>query len=117
VDPLSAVREHTRRCADDPLLCPGDASAEQWARALAGVSGVLVTYGSSETLAPQAHAFVTTLREIQAKRAAGGMRIEDVPVACCHAPPVVWAFLGRDERERKKGVDVIARFVQTVLAG
>jgi hypothetical protein len=29
----------------------------------------------------------------------------------------VWAFLGRDERERKKGVDVIARFMQTVLAG
>jgi hypothetical protein len=36
--------------------------------------------------------------------------VEDDAVECCHAPPVVWAFLGRNKDERARGVKQMAGF-------
>jgi hypothetical protein len=116
LDPSPVLARHSELCAADPFLCPGDASPARWAAALAGVRGVLVTYGTSETLAPQARDFVGMLRGIEARHKESGMVIEDAPLSSCHAPPVVWAFLGRDADERRRGVDALADFIRRVLA-
>jgi hypothetical protein len=71
VDPSSILTSHADICTRQPsLYCPGEASVETWHAALKGVKGVYVAWGVSETLAPQARAFVDVLRGVQAMQTA-----------------------------------------------
>jgi hypothetical protein len=113
-DPESVVKLHTKLCAGNNALSPLDASLETWTKALQHVRGVYINYGITETLAPQAEQLVGVLRAAQAKSTEGTTVLEDVPVAACHAAPMVWAFLGRDVAERMKGIENMVQFIERV---
>jgi acetyl esterase/lipase len=121
LDPPIVVQEHERRCEEDAMLSPLDAADDvRWERALEGVRGVMVCYGAREVLAPQAVRLTERLRAVAAGGKQGqrrlGTRVEERVWAMCHAAPVVWAFLGRDEEERARGVKEVAQFVGEVCS-
>jgi hypothetical protein len=108
------VERHRALCAASPLLSPGDITEpDAWARALTGVRSAYVAYGTGEVLAPQARALLEHLRGVAAERDAQEPKLRVVERAWpfVHAAPVVYAFLGRNERQRSQGVEDLARFV------
>lgn len=113
-DPAPVHTRHTFLCRFSPPLSPLDVpDPELWRRALENVQGVYISYGAGEVLAPQC----TRLFRVMYEAKEGRTRVEMKEWGLCHAPEVVFCFLGRDEKERRAGVQSLAGFIAAMCLG
>ena len=106
VDPPDVKSRHEELCLQHPLLSPLEAGDDEiWRRALPRL-GIQISYGSREVLARQCHQLVHQWEHI-----CGKDKVRSRQWPFCHAPAMVYLYLGRSERERRQGVKDIADFI------
>lgn len=108
-DSEEVILRHRDLCRKQPLLSPLELEDDDlWFRAMPRL-GVQISYGTDEVLALQSRKLIEKW-----KRICGEDKVRTREWQFCHAPAMVYLYLGEDEGERRQGVQDLADFIGDV---